>query len=87
MYVMLRMAFELSSSDELAWPTRHRCFRSPVELELVQTQRWFRCLEANYLKTKCRLLEKFLAQLLFEVHTPSLLMTFVGAQQPGLRRR
>eukprot|EP00903_Cladosiphon_okamuranus_P017799 g16382.t1 len=45
---------------------------------IQQTQRWFRCLEANYLKTKCRLLEKFLAHLLFEVHTPSLLMTHSG---------
>ncbi|CAM9453548.1 unnamed protein product, partial [Hapterophycus canaliculatus] len=41
-----------------------------------QTQRWFRCLEANYLKSKCRLLERFLAQLLFELPTPSLLMNF-----------
>ncbi|CAM9858913.1 unnamed protein product [Ascophyllum nodosum] len=55
--------------------------------ELQQTQRWFRCLEANYLKTKCELLEKFLAQLLFDVPTPALLLTFVGAQQPDLVRR
>ncbi|CAN0519850.1 unnamed protein product, partial [Ectocarpus sp. 12 AP-2014] len=50
-------------------------------------QRWYRCLEANYLKTKCSLLERFLAQFLFEVPTPSLLMNFVGAQQPGFVRR
>ncbi|CAN0306666.1 unnamed protein product, partial [Discosporangium mesarthrocarpum] len=43
----------------------------------LQTQRWFRCLEANYLRSKCFFLEKFLAQLLFEVPTPSLLLTFV----------
>ncbi|CBJ28523.1 conserved unknown protein [Ectocarpus siliculosus] len=54
---------------------------------IQQTQRWFRCLEANYLKTKCSLLERFLAQFLFEVPTPSLLMNFVGAQQPGFVRR
>lgn len=53
----------------------------------VQTQRWFRCLEANYLKTKCMLLEKFMAQLLFEVPTPSLLLTFVGAHQPDFGRK
>eukprot|EP00904_Undaria_pinnatifida_P000914 jgi/Undpi1/10823/HiC_scaffold_3.g01352.m1 len=55
--------------------------------EIQQTQRWFRCLEANYLKNKCMLLEKFLAQLLFAVPTPSLLLTFVGAQQPDFTRR
>ncbi|CAN0447167.1 unnamed protein product [Laminaria digitata] len=53
----------------------------------MQTQRWFRCLEANYLKNKCMLLEKFLAQLLFAVPTPSVLLTFVGAQQPDFPRR
>lgn len=51
-----------------------------------QTQRWFRCLDADYLQTKCMLLERFLAQLLFEVPTPSLLLTFVGAQASDFRR-
>lgn len=54
---------------------------------MIQTQRWFRCLDANYLKSKCNLLEKFLAQLLFEVASPSLLLSFVGAHHCDFKRR
>ncbi|KAG5192711.1 hypothetical protein JKP88DRAFT_292157 [Tribonema minus] len=47
--------------------------------EIQSTQRWFRCLEANYLRTKCYYLEKFIGCLLFELPSPSLLLTFVQA--------
>lgn len=49
--------------------------------EVTNTQRWFRCLEANYLRTKCFFLEQFMAQLLFDLPSPSLLLTFVQASE------
>ncbi len=38
-------------------------------------------MDISYLRQKCMLLECFLAQLLFELHTPSLLLTFVGVSK------
>ncbi|CAM9307517.1 unnamed protein product [Phaeothamnion confervicola] len=47
--------------------------------EVQSKQRLFRCLEEAYLRSKCLVLERFMAQLLFELPSPSLLLTFVQA--------
>lgn len=41
-------------------------------------QRWFRCLDKEYLAIKCYLLERFIHDMLFESSTPDTLMKFLG---------
>lgn len=45
---------------------------------LINRQRWFRCLEKDYLGLKCFLLERFMHDLLFESSSPDLIRTFLG---------
>jgi len=44
---------------------------------LVQRKRWFRCLDKDYLALKSFLLERFMHDLLFESHTPDIVMEFL----------
>ena len=50
---------------------------------LRQRQRWFRCLDKDYLALKCFLLERFLHDVLFESRSPQLIATFAGVQRSG----
>ena len=45
---------------------------------LKKRQRWFRCLDAEYLSLKVFLLERFLHDILFESSNPEILRDFVG---------
>ena len=45
---------------------------------LKKRQRWYRCLDANYLSLKVFLLERFLHDILFESSNPQILRDFVG---------
>jgi len=45
---------------------------------LVHRQRWFRCLDKDYLGLKCFLLERFMHDLLFESTTPDMIGLFLG---------
>jgi len=45
---------------------------------VLYKQRWFRCLDKEYLALKCFLLERFMHDLLFESATPKLITTFLG---------
>lgn len=41
-------------------------------------QKWFRCLDPDYLALKCYLLERFLQDLLFESESPDVINVFLG---------
>ena len=43
-------------------------------------QRWFRCLEREYLVLKCFLLERFLHDVVFESASPHIIAEFLGVQ-------
>lgn len=45
---------------------------------LKKRQRWYRCLDANYLSLKVFLLERFLHDILFESSNPQILRDFVS---------
>ncbi len=45
---------------------------------VLQRKRWFKSLDKDYLALKCFLLERFMHDLLFESHTPTLLNRFLG---------
>eukprot|EP01038_Epipyxis_sp_PR26KG_P004406 gene4406-6232_t len=45
---------------------------------LLQRQRWFKCLDKDYLSLKCFLLERFMHDLLFESATPHMISEFLG---------
>jgi len=45
---------------------------------VVLRQRWFRCLDKQYLGLKCFLLEKFIHDLVFESDSPDILYEFLG---------
>lgn len=45
---------------------------------VLYKQRWFRCLDKDYLALKCFLLERFMHDLLFESTAPKLITTFLG---------
>lgn len=45
---------------------------------VLSRQRWFRCLDREYLSLKCFLLERFLHDLLFESSTPDIINEFLG---------
>lgn len=45
---------------------------------VLSRQRWFRCLEKNYLSLKCFLIERFMQDLLFESPSPDLINEFLG---------
>eukprot|EP01041_Mallomonas_annulata_P002403 gene2403-4663_t len=45
---------------------------------LIHRQRWFRCLDKDYLGLKCFLLERFMHDLLFESNTPDMIAEFLG---------
>ena len=45
---------------------------------LIHRKRWFRCLDREYLKLKCFLLERFLHDLVYESSDASFLYDFIG---------
>lgn len=45
---------------------------------LIHRQRWFRCLDKEYLSLKCFLLERFMHDLLFESNSPDMISDFLG---------
>eukprot|EP01041_Mallomonas_annulata_P011604 gene11604-24297_t len=45
---------------------------------LLHKQRWFRCLDKDYLSLKCFLLERFMHDLLFESQSPKMINEFLG---------
>ena len=45
---------------------------------LIHKQRWFRCLDKDYLALKCFLLERFCHDVLFESPSPAILADFLG---------
>lgn len=47
---------------------------------LIHRQRWFRCLEKDYLALKCFLLERFMHDLLFESKSPDIITDFLISQ-------
>jgi len=47
---------------------------------VLSKQRWFRCLDKDYLVLKCFLLERFMQDLLFESPAPDLMNCFVDAK-------
>lgn len=63
--------------------TRPKQFRNTVLSWkcLLQRQRWFRCLEMDYLALKCFLLERFMHDLLFETTSPRLITDFLIEQE------
>lgn len=48
---------------------------------LLHRQRWFRCLDRDYLALKCFLLERFMHDLLFESTTPDIITDFLIEQE------
>lgn len=44
---------------------------------LVSKQRWFRCVDKDYIRQKCILLERFMHELLFESATSDLILSFL----------
>lgn len=58
----------------------HQLFKSTILSWqcVVSRQRWFRCLDKNYLSLKCFLIERFMQDLLFESPTPDIINEFLG---------
>lgn len=52
----------------------------------VTRKRWFRCLEIDYLKIKCFLLERFLHDVLFESTTASLIAEFLDLKYDRVKQ-
>ncbi|CAN0361557.1 unnamed protein product, partial [Phaeothamnion confervicola] len=69
-----RLAKKIASSD------RRRQFHNALcSWRILQNrQRWFRCLDRDYLVLKCFLLERFLHDLVFESLSPDTVREFLG---------
>lgn len=63
----------------------HKVFKNTIlSWECVLSrQRWFRCLDKNYLALKCFLIERFMQDLLFESPSPDIINEFLGLHRPS----